>query len=158
LIQQYFFQRLIAKKTDSFTFLEENILTEVLNLTFEKKEKNKVNLFNQYQNEGVAERAIRFIETNLFHELTLSNIASCSNASVPTLLRHFKKEISKTPYVYIKERRMFEALNLLKSGQHTVTDIAILVGYQNPGAFSEAFRSIYKKPPSTYMKKFDPLV
>ncbi|MBY0384953.1 helix-turn-helix transcriptional regulator, partial [bacterium] len=55
-----------------------------------------------------------------------------------------------TPYVYIKNRRLEESLRLLKSGQHTVADVALLVGYESFGAFSEAFKEKYGSSPSTY--------
>jgi transcriptional regulator GlxA family with amidase domain len=98
--------------------------------------------------EGILVRAIRFIEANLFEELKLEDIAKRSGASVSTLLRRFKEEVHTTPYTYIKNRRLEEAHRLLANSDHAVSDVAILVGYENFGAFSEAFKEKFGHAPS----------
>lgn len=152
LIQQYFFQRLIARKNDQLRFLEEAILSEVFGIYLGTNLQAQINRFDFQNDEGVSERAIRYIETNLFNSLSLETIAKNANTSVSTLLRQFKLSVSKTPYAYIKERRMTEAMNLIKSGHYNVSEVATLTGYNNFGAFSEAFRSFHKKPPSFFLK------
>jgi AraC-like DNA-binding protein len=97
---------------------------------------------------GVAGRAVQFIETNLFGRLELDVIAAYAHASVSTLLRQFSERTGLTPLQYARQRRLDEARALLRRGTHTVTDVAMLVGYENSGAFSEAFRAKFGEPPS----------
>jgi AraC-like DNA-binding protein len=84
--------------------------------------------------------------------MEIAEIARHSGASTSTLLRKFRAETGTTPYSYIKNRRLEEALHLLKSGDQPISNIAILVGYENFGAFSEAFKQKYGKSPSAYRK------
>jgi AraC-like DNA-binding protein len=93
-------------------------------------------------------RAIQFIETNLFGRLELDVIAAYAHASVSTLLRQFSGRTGLTPLQYARQRRLDEARALLRRGAHTVTDVAMLVGYESSGAFSEAFRAKFGEPPS----------
>lgn len=59
---------------------------------------------------------------------------------------------SPTTYAYIKDRRLEEALLLLKSKKYAVGEVAVLVGYENFGAFSDAFKVKFGKVPSQIVK------
>jgi AraC-like DNA-binding protein len=97
---------------------------------------------------AVAERALQYIEANLFGPLELDAIAKHAHASVSTLLRRFSERTGLTPLKYAGARRLDEARALLKQGTHNVTQVAMLVGYGNAGAFCEAFRARFGEPPS----------
>lgn len=98
--------------------------------------------------EGVADRALQFIEANLFGPLELDAIARHAHASVSTLLRHFVQRTGLAPLKYARARRLDEARVLLKNGTRNITEVAMLVGYDNPGAFCEAFHVQFGEPPS----------
>ncbi len=153
IAQAYFFERVVWNKksfdVEATTLLGRRLLEEVLLATFfpEKNRSSPADLEND-EADPVAVRALRHIEANLFEPLDLTDIAKVSYASVSTLLRHFKSDVGITPYLYIKNRRLEEALRLLKTGQYPVGDVALLVGYENFGAFSEAFKDKYKRSPS----------
>ena len=96
---------------------------------------------------------LTFIERNLFDPIQLETIANSANMSQSTLTRHFKQEFKQTPYSYIRNRRLDEAMKFLTSGRYSVSHVAMQVGYDNFGAFSEAFKGKFKKPPSFFIKK-----
>ena len=152
LLQQYFFERVIAKTpVKNLVFFEKQIVLEVLRIFF-KKQSNST-LQKSLEEQPIIQRAIKFIETNLFEKLTLEMIAENAFTSASSLLREFKRELKKTPFAYIRERRLEEALILLKKDNHAVGEVAILVGYENFGAFSEAFKRRYHKTPSQFKWK-----
>lgn len=158
IAQAYFFERVVLNKNnhdkEATQFLGRRLLEEVfLTLFFEEKLRDFGSDFEADGSQSVAARALRFIEANLFEPLELDFIAQKANASVSTLLRHFRDEVGATPFLYIKNRRLEEAMRLLKTGQHPVSDVASLVGYENFGAFSEAFKEKYKEPPSFFKGK-----
>lgn len=155
IAQAYFTERVVWNKskkgfdTEATTLLGRRLLEEVLLATFfPNKNRTQPSELEIDETDPVAVRALRHIEANLFEPLDLTDIAKISYASVSTLLRHFKSDVGITPYLYIKNRRLEEALRLLKSGQYPVGDVALLVGYENFGAFSEAFKDKYGRSPS----------
>lgn len=149
LTQEYFFEKVVNKLPHGdlgLEYLDTRIFMEVLGALYPVCKKQDTSPFDDEN--GVTTKALRFIESNLFENLNLDNVARHSGASVSTLLRKFKSELSQTPYSYIKSRRLEEAMSLLKNGSHSVSEVAILVGYENFGAFTDAFKSKYGKAPS----------
>ena len=100
----------------------------------------------------VYKKAVDAIESNLFSPLEIKHLAKVVGASPTTLMRHFKMRANETVYSYIKRRRLDEAMELLKSGSHSIAEVASLVGYENFGSFSEAFKSQFHRPPSFFKK------
>ncbi len=155
IAQAYFFERVVMSNNkdvrEGTTFLGRRLLEETLLAAFFPETPRSMTLTSPVENKGtVTVRALRFIESNLFEAIDLEKIADASFASVSTLLRKFKTDVGVTPYVYIKNRRLEEALRLLKTGLHPVGDVAMLVGYESFGAFSEAFKEKYMESPSNY--------
>lgn len=152
IAQGYFFEKVLRDKNlydkEAVALLGRRLLEEVLLTAFAKASKDHRSEFENTENLSVSVRALRFIEANLFEPIDLDKIATASFASVSTLLRKFKQDVETTPYVYIKNRRLEEAFRLLKTGQHPVGDVALLVGYESFGAFSEAFKEKYGHTPS----------
>jgi len=96
-------------------------------------------------------------------EWLLSNLDS---ASVPamarhaglgerTLRRHFQRDMGITPERYLQQVRLTKAMQLLMdhSPGGNITQIALAVGYQNPSAFSAAFRLFAGQTPSAFQKQ-----
>lgn len=157
LIQEYFFERVISKSRDegSLHFFEKKIVKEVIRIVTERDDKGE-SLERRPASaisDDLITRALRYIETNLFEDLSVEEMARYVGASPSTLLRKFKKELRQTPYVYIKGRRLDEAMGLLKTGKHSVGEVAILVGYENFGAFTDAFKSHFGRPPSAFLRE-----
>lgn len=68
-------------------------------------------------------------------------------------LRQFQRDTGKSPYAYIKTRRLEEARRLVEAGTHPVGDVAMLVGYENFGSFSTAFKNHFGRPPSSFQPR-----
>jgi AraC-like DNA-binding protein len=154
LTQEYFFEKVINKQgfqNPTLEYLGSKILSEVLSQIFPENGRSFSEEKMSAEN-SIAVRALQYIESNLFHPIELNQIAKYSGASISTLLRRFKTEIKQTPYAYIKARRLEEALNLMKEGTRSVSEVALLVGYENLGAFTDAFKSKYNKTPSVFLK------
>jgi AraC-like DNA-binding protein len=147
LILEYFTHRILTKDPNplSLQFFENEILKEILKICFNKKQQI-ANLTGD--DSSVASRAIQYIEANLFAPMDLKDLATYCGASISTLTRYFSKETGTTPFAYIKRRRLDEAMKLLKQKKHSVGQVALLVGYENFGAFTDAFKQRFHKPPS----------
>lgn len=64
----------------------------------------------------------------------------------------FKKHYGTTPYEYLKELRLNQALFLLKNSDYSITEIAAKVGYHTSGYFAKLFKNAYGLGPREYRK------
>lgn len=151
LLEQYFATRLVMR-TAADPFQERQLLGVALGLLAGKRVTRPVAGAMQDDGLSAGEKAIRFIEANLFLPISLDAIARQAGASTSTLLRSFREATGQTPYAYVKTRRLDEAKHLLEGGKHPVGEVALLVGYEDFSAFSKAFRGKFDKSPSDYLR------
>lgn len=95
------------------------------------------------------ERALRYIESHLFEDCDVRELARIAGASESTLLRQFQAEVGATPGAYWRNRKLDQALLALRSGR-SVAEVAIHVGYDNPTSFGFAFTKRFGRSPSTF--------
>lgn len=154
LLQEYFFARVVSRRESAQTlaFFERQILVELLASTLGRGKAAEPGRAAM-SGENVTGRALCYIESNLFSKMPLAVIARQAFASPSTLLRRFRQDTGKSPHGYIKARRLEEARRLIAAGTHPVGDIAMLVGYENFGSFSTAFKKLFGKPPSSFQPR-----
>ncbi len=70
------------------------------------------------------------------------------NMSVSQINRKLKALIGQTTQQFIHSVRMQRALSILKNGQDTILEVAIQVGFNDPGYFSKVFRKHFGCLPS----------
>jgi AraC-like DNA-binding protein len=81
---------------------------------------------------------------------TLARIAHVSEAH---FIRTFRATFGETPNRYLQRRRVERAMFLLRTGDRSVTDICMDVGFSSLGTFSRVFRDIVGEAPSVYRKR-----
>ena len=86
--------------------------------------------------------------------LDLDELASSASVSKYHFLRCFAATYGKTPALYLAERRIERAQDLLRATNLTVTEVCMLVGYSSLGSFSTKFRQLVGMTPSEYQAKF----
>lgn len=86
--------------------------------------------------------------------LDLDELARSAGVSKYHFLRAFAAVYGRTPAVYLAERRIERAQDLLRSTNLTVTEVCMLVGYSSLGSFSAKFRQLVGVTPSAYQAKF----
>jgi len=153
LAQEYVFARVISRRESAKTlvFFERQLLVEILAAALGTAKAPEGP--GPAAADTVTGRAMRYIEANLFSDVSLPAIARHAFASPSTLLRHFRDDIGKTPHAYIKTRRLEEARRLIEAGAHAVGDVALLVGYENFAAFTTAFTKHFGTTPSSFRKR-----
>ncbi|MEM9561107.1 MAG: AraC family transcriptional regulator [Actinomycetota bacterium] len=93
-------------------------------------------------------RATAEIHRGLAEPLVVAELARTVGMSPSSFHQHFKAITTTTPLQYQKELRLLEARQLLERGDHTVTDAALVVGYQSPTQFSREYSRKFGSPPS----------
>ncbi|EDK34168.1 helix-turn-helix domain-containing protein [Clostridium kluyveri] len=90
---------------------------------------------------------------SLDRHITLKELAAEHQISLTSLKNCFKAIYGKTIYAFCREYRMQTAAEIIKDTPLPITQIAGMVGYENPGKFSAAFKKIMGMPPLEYRKK-----
>ena len=95
---------------------------------------------------ATAERMLEDALTTRFPGIVA--IAQTVHISPTKLKILFKQVYGNTMMQYYQEKQMILALNLLKSGQISVKEVANKLGYDNPSNFTLAFKKVHKFLPS----------
>ena len=99
-------------------------------------------------------RARDLADRHYAEPLDLEALAAAAGVSKYHFLRCFAATYGKTPAVYLTERRIERAQDLLRATNLTVTEVCMLVGYSSLGSFSSKFRELVGVSPSAYQAKF----
>jgi AraC-like DNA-binding protein len=156
LVARYFFCRVIDQSPSpaELLHLESMMMTEIFTRAGKSAAKTpSIPTVSAPSDETALVRAIEFIETHLFEKLDISALVQSSRTSQATLFRLFKKDLKMSPIEYVRNRRLDEARSLLKTGQYQVSDVALLVGYEELSPFSRAFKQRFQIAPSQALPK-----
>ena len=86
--------------------------------------------------------------------LPLDRLARQAGLSKFHFVRCFAATYGKTPALYLAERRIERAQDLLRATNLTITEVCCLVGYTSLGSFSSKFRQLVGVSPSAYQARF----
>lgn len=89
-----------------------------------------------------------WILDHLGEAISVADLAEVAGVSVPHLHRLVREQLATTPMRLVSRLRMERAQRLLSETDLTVTEIAALVGYDDPLHFSRRFRQLTGQPPS----------
>jgi two-component system, response regulator YesN len=97
-------------------------------------------------------QAIEYIRTHLGEDLSLNAISAAIDSSPHELSRQFKKQTGKSLTDYINEQRIIEAIYLIDNQHFSITDIALMVGFNDVNYFTKVFKKLKGMTPSHYRK------
>lgn len=95
-------------------------------------------------------KAIHVVGQSLAEPPLLADLGAHVGMSTNRLNRLFKESVGLTYAQYVLELRMRKAHDLLRTGNHTITEIAHMLGYDYAGNFSAAFRRFFGVSPKSY--------
>lgn len=96
------------------------------------------------------EVVIEYIETHLNGKLDLERVTEAVHYSKYHLHRLFTSIVGMTIHAYVQRRQLTEAAKLLVFSDKPIIEVSFICGYESQQAFSAAFKSMYKIPPSQY--------
>lgn len=96
--------------------------------------------------------AIRFFHENYNKPISIEDYAAEHHMSVSWFIRNFKEYTESTPAQYLLSIRISNAQTLLETTTYNVTEIAEIVGYDNPLYFSRIFKKQNGMSPSEFRK------
>lgn len=97
--------------------------------------------------------AVRYFHKNYNKPISIEDFAVEHHMSVSWFIRNFKEYTESTPAQYILSLRISNAQTLLETTNYNVTEIAEIVGYDNPLYFSRIFKKQSGMSPSEFRKQ-----
>ncbi|HEY3561899.1 MAG TPA: AraC family transcriptional regulator [Kribbella sp.] len=94
--------------------------------------------------------ALRCIHEDPARRWSVAELAAKVGLSRATFAARFTKLVGQPPLTYLTMWRMTLAADLLRTTTATVATVARQVGYEDPFAFSVAFKRTYGQPPTTW--------
>ena len=90
------------------------------------------------------------IESNLYNNLSLEELAHLTSKSISTFKRLFKKHFDTTPAAYFRTKKMARAAELLSSSNLTIGEICWDCGFDSLSHFSSSFKKELSFSPSEF--------
>jgi AraC-like DNA-binding protein len=91
---------------------------------------------------------VEYIDSNLTEDLRLQALAAIANLSRAHFARSFRKAMGMSPHLYVQHRRLNRAMDLLRSGDRTVKEIAALSGFADAAHLTRCFKLKFGCVPS----------
>ena len=101
------------------------------------------------------DKATLYFNEHYSEEISIEEYAQNNHFSVSWFIRSFKHCTGSTPMQYILSKRIYNAEILLHDSTYNVTEIAEIVGYDNPLYFSRIFKKVKGVSPSEYRKNIN---
>jgi len=101
--------------------------------------------------ERLLKRVMKAVNRNLGnHDLTIEMLAKEIGISRVHLNRKLKEITNQTSSDFIRNLRLKQAARLLSEKKLTIAEVSDMVGFNNPGNFSTAFKQLFGMTPTEY--------
>jgi AraC-like DNA-binding protein len=99
---------------------------------------------------GAMRRVREYVEVHLGESIDLSMLAGVAGLSVHHFARQFKQSAGVTPHIYLTQRRVERAQEMLVQTELSLAEIAIAVGFFDQGHLARHFRHLLGKTPREF--------
>lgn len=104
----------------------------------------------QFRVQNEFDYVIAYTECNFFRKLSVKEVADYMNISVDYFGKKFKRIFKKSYLDYLNELRIEKAKELLIRKRHSISAIALIVGYSDSAYFTTVFRKHTGLSPKEY--------
>lgn len=150
-------------KRESAPFAGEQLIKNCIELLLISIIRNNIDTFtapdkafelNNFTNSTdiIAERILEVLHRNIYNNINLETIAKELAFSKTYVKYVFKKHTGTTIIQYYIKLKIDEAKKLLSQNEHTVTEIADMLGFNSIHYFSKQFKNQTDMSPTEYVK------
>ncbi len=108
---------------------------------------------NQYYENRLLEEILSYINQHLYEPLPISDLYDKFSISRSSLQNLFKENMNIAPKQYINEAKLNRSRVLIRKGDHTISEISSMLGYNTIHYFSRKFTQRYGITPTEFSKK-----
>ena len=117
------------------------------------KEERPVSISRQHYQNELLESVLSYIDESICEPLTIAEICQKFSLSRSSLQLLFKENLNQTPKKYISDLKLERSCQLIREKQYTISEIALMLGFNSIHYFSRAFTLKYNMAPSEYSKQ-----
>lgn len=107
------------------------------------------------ENANIIKNITRFIDTNCTHKFDIDKIIKDTHLSRSTFYTLFKKHTGMSILQYINDKRLSIAADYMTILKYSVTEAAMVVGFDDPMYFGRLFKRKFKMTPTEYKKHYN---
>lgn len=93
-----------------------------------------------------------YLDTHYTENITLDILSQKSKMNKYYLVHSFSKHFGCSPINYLNEKRIEESKNLLENTNHSIADIASMIGFSSQSYFSQSFKKNTYMTPNEYRR------
>lgn len=101
---------------------------------------------------SLTKKILQYISENYDKRIYIDDLADIAGMSKYHFCRFFKKYTGMTPVRYLNYIRIDEASKLLLTGSYSITEIAMLTGFDNLSYFAKTFKQLKGVAPSKLIR------
>lgn len=117
----------------------------------QKNEKPITGARQHYQDE-LLEKILAYIDETIYEPITIAEICQKFSMSRSSLQILFKENLNQPPKKYINELKLEKSRQMICENKYTISEIALMLGFNSIHYFSRSFTQKYHMAPSEYSK------
>jgi len=132
--------------------LQETIIRLLQSEFIGKKSERPVTGARQHYQHELLEKILAYIDETIYEPLTIAEICQKFSMSRSSLQILFKENLDMPPKKYINELKLEKSRQMICENKYTISEIALMLGFNSIHYFSRAFTQKYHMAPSEYSK------
>ncbi len=102
----------------------------------------------------IIEKTLLMFSQNIAKNWSISELSYSFGLTTPYYIRLFKRQMGESPLSYLSNLRARRAAHLLLHSETSINQIALDIGWNDPGYFSRRFRHYFGVSPREYRQKY----
>ncbi len=141
----------LTERQAAFELITESYLAEILVLLSRKMPP----LYERVSKESseVIFRALEFIDAHFTEPISLESVSEFARLEKTYFATLFKKTVGTNPWEYILIKRVERAIDLLRSDNSTILEVAVKSGFNNTANFNKIFKKYTGTTPKEVRKR-----
>lgn len=118
----------------------------------ESVDKKPVTDARQHYHDELLEQILTYIDEVIYEPITVGEVCQKFSMSRSSLQILFNENLNQTPKKYINELKLEKSRQMISEGIYTISEIALMLGFNSIHYFSRAFTQKYNMAPTEYAK------